>query len=122
VEKAEHDLITAEHTLSLRERCPYDMVCFHAQQCAEKYLKALLLWRSVRFPRTHDLRYLMELIPTDLTLGFITSRILPLDRYSVDTRYPDAWDDIERPEAERALALAHTVREAVRVQLPARAL
>ena len=42
VKKAESDLKTAEHTLTLKERCPFDTVCFHAQQCAEKYFKALL--------------------------------------------------------------------------------
>ncbi len=31
VEKAAEDLITAEHTLTLRERCPFSTVCFHAQ-------------------------------------------------------------------------------------------
>lgn len=43
IKKAEGDLKTAEHTLTLKERCPFDTVCFHAQQCAEKYLKALLV-------------------------------------------------------------------------------
>lgn len=34
VEKADNDLRNAEHTLTLRKDCPYDTVCFHAQQCA----------------------------------------------------------------------------------------
>jgi HEPN domain-containing protein len=43
IEKAEHDLRNAEHTLTLRdEDCPFDTVCFHAQQCVEKYLKGWL--------------------------------------------------------------------------------
>ena len=46
VEKAEHDLTTAEHTLTLLKDCPFDTVCFHAQQCAEKYLKGFLVSRS----------------------------------------------------------------------------
>ena len=41
LQKASHDLINAEHTLKLPDdECPLDTVCFHAQQCAEKYLKA----------------------------------------------------------------------------------
>ena len=43
VEKAEHDLRNAEYVLSMEHDCPTDTVCFHCQQCAEKYLKALLL-------------------------------------------------------------------------------
>ncbi|MFQ5846629.1 MAG: HEPN domain-containing protein [Candidatus Methylomirabilales bacterium] len=54
VEKAEEDLTTAEHTLTLRARCPLGTVCFHAQQCAEKYLKGLLTLLAVPFPRTHE--------------------------------------------------------------------
>ena len=47
VEKAEHDLRNAEHTLTLQEDCPFDTVCYHAQQCAEKYLKAFLISKSL---------------------------------------------------------------------------
>ena len=48
--------------------------------------------------------------------------LITLNRYSIETRYPESWDDIERPEAERAIALARTVREAVRRSLPPEAL
>jgi HEPN domain-containing protein len=61
VEKAEHDLRNAEYVSGLTEDCPTDTVCFHCQQCAEKYLKALLVWRNVAFPRTHDLVVLLSL-------------------------------------------------------------
>ena len=36
VEKAEHDLTAAAHMLTLEDRCPFDVVCFHAHQAAEK--------------------------------------------------------------------------------------
>ncbi len=40
VEKAEHDLAAAACTLRMKRGCPTDAVCFHAQHCIEKYLKA----------------------------------------------------------------------------------
>ena len=43
VEKAEEDLTNAEHTLTMEAHCPFSTVCFHAQQCVEKYIKALLV-------------------------------------------------------------------------------
>ena len=51
--KAENDLTTAAHTLKLGEDCPTDTVCFHAQQCVEKYLKALLVmgWFTDNFSK-----------------------------------------------------------------------
>jgi len=39
IRKAENDLVAAEHLLTVRPHTPYDTICFHAQQCAEKYLK-----------------------------------------------------------------------------------
>ena len=62
VEKADHDLPNAEYVLSLVDDCPTYTVCFHCQQCAEKYLKALLISRGVDFPRTHDLVLLHNLV------------------------------------------------------------
>ncbi|MBW8876798.1 MAG: HEPN domain-containing protein [Acidobacteria bacterium] len=41
--KADNDLANAAHTLKLGASCPTDTVCFHAQQCVEKYLKAVLV-------------------------------------------------------------------------------
>src|SRR5438045_2052437 len=60
--KAENDLITAAHTLKLRADCPTDTVCFHAQQCVEKYLKALLVLSSIPFAKTHDIEFLSTLL------------------------------------------------------------
>src|SRR3990167_10955370 len=64
--KAENDLKNAANTLKMGEDCPTDTVCFHAQQCAEKYLKALLVWKGIPFPKTHDLPSLMAILPEDL--------------------------------------------------------
>ena len=121
-EKAEHDLITAEHTLKLRKNCPFDTVCFHAQQCAEKYLKALPVFHSTAFPPQHNLRVLMQLIPADAALALDGKAVIGLTRYAVDARYPGDWESITREEAKRAVAVARQVREAVRAKLPQGAL
>ncbi|MBY0525833.1 MAG: HEPN domain-containing protein [Gemmataceae bacterium] len=42
---------------------PVEAVCFHAQQCVEKYLKAILVYRSIPFPKSHNIRVLMALVP-----------------------------------------------------------
>jgi HEPN domain-containing protein len=61
VAKAEGDFATAQRELNATEQPNYDAVCFHAQQCAEKYLKAFLQEADVSFPRTHDLADLLSL-------------------------------------------------------------
>lgn len=43
--------------------CPADVVCFHAEQCVEKYLKALLTLKAIDFPKTHNIAELVALLP-----------------------------------------------------------
>ena len=60
-EVAEGDLRSAVNALELGdEDCPFETVGFHAQQCAEKYLKALLM-RSAR--KVLDLCVIQHLLP-----------------------------------------------------------
>jgi HEPN domain-containing protein len=60
VDKAEGDHQVAA-TLWQTESAVYDAICFHAQQCTEKYFRAWLVEREVDFPRTHDLEALAKL-------------------------------------------------------------
>jgi HEPN domain-containing protein len=122
IEKAEHDIRTAEHTLTLKEDCPFDTVCFHAQQCVEKYLKALLLVHSVEFPRTHDLRVLRQLVPLQAGLDLDIRHIVTLNRYTIEARYPGDWDPISQNEAQAAVTIARRARRAIRACLPSEAL
>jgi HEPN domain-containing protein len=60
VEKAEGDFHSAERELRARKDTNYDAVCFHAQQCAEKYLKAFLVQHQISFRPIHDLEVLLD--------------------------------------------------------------
>ena len=122
IEKAEHDLRNAEHTMTLEEDCPFDTVCFHCQQCAEKYLKALLVYREIEFPKTHDLILLLNLIRRKMEISLSAEQVQPLNRYSIEARYPGDWYPIDREEASEAIELARGVRDVVRRMLPKEAL
>ncbi len=117
IEKAEHDLINAHHTMTLREGCPYDTVCFHAQQCAEKYVKAILIFRQVEFPRTHDLSELTRLVDVAFADSIAVECQL-LNVFSVSARYPGFDDPLGVEEAMNALAAACRIREMARARLP----
>ncbi len=67
----------------------YNQACFHAQQCAEKSIKALLLYHDKLPPKTHALAKLISLLPAN-TFGELREKILLLDRFYIPTRYPDA--------------------------------
>jgi HEPN domain-containing protein len=121
VAKAENDLANAAHTLGLRERCPTDTVCFHAQQCVEKYVKALLVSEAVDFPKTHDLGALVALLPARRRPPLSAEEEGRLTDYATVARYP-GWGEIPLPEARRAVAVARRVRRDARRLLPKDAL
>ena len=113
VAKADNDLKTAVHTLKLGEECPTDTVCFHAQQCVEKYLKAYLVLQSVDFPKTHDIERLMALLPRGTGLPLTGKEQAVLTDYATAARYP-GWGHIPVPDARQAVAIARRVRRHMR--------
>ncbi len=114
IEKAEHDFINAQHTLGIAENCPCDTVCFHAQQCVEKYLKALLHACRKDVPRSHDLTELRVLLPEKIQERFSVDMLAELNPYAVETRYPGLWAPIMREEAETVFQMASEIRSEAR--------
>jgi HEPN domain-containing protein/predicted nucleotidyltransferase len=70
----------------------YNQVCFHAQPCVEKCLKALLASAAELLPRTHLLVDLVEALPESLRseVDDLRASLVELDQYTIFTRYPDA--------------------------------
>src|SRR5262249_53228363 len=120
--KADNDLTNAAHTLTLGEGCPTDTVCFHAQQCIEKHIKALLIFRATAFPKTHDIHVLRALLPPKLRPKLDNKVQDRLTQYATVMRYPGAGPDIPLAEARKAVAIARRVRKEVRRHLPRAAL
>ena len=118
IAKAENDLKNAANTLKMEEDCPTDTVCFHAQQCAEKYLKALLVWKGIPFPKTHDLPSLMAILPEDLHNLLTGEEQELLTEYATVTRYPGGYEDITLSEARSAVRVARRIRKDIRALLP----
>jgi HEPN domain-containing protein len=118
VTKAENDLKNADHTLLMGEDCPFDTVCFHAQQCAEKYVKAWLALQGIDFPKSHDLSELAALLPDKSVFPLSVDACERLTDYAVATRYPGDWGTVNRRDAEQAVELAKRVRDTIRRVLP----
>ena len=103
VHKAEQDWEVA-HTLAGQTRPPRDVVCFHCQQAAEKYLKALLQENGLVVPKTHELADILDLLlPSDATLARLRRKADSLTQYAVDYRYPGMMASKRQMEA----ALCH---------------
>jgi HEPN domain-containing protein len=116
VDKAEGDFRTASREARARKYPNYDAVCFHCQQCAEKFLKAYLQERGQRFPPVHDLIELLELcLPYDGTFELQRDLLKDLTRYAVEFRYPGELATKE--DARAALQAVRMVRAFVRQKL-----
>lgn len=89
----------------------YEDLCFDAQQAAEKAVKAVLVHRSVEFPKTHDLNRLLGLVLADgLDVPEAIREADRLTRHAVQSRYPGPWS-VSEDDYRRALALAEAVVE-----------
>ncbi len=114
---ADEDLELAQHALGMGRRCPHRLVAYHAQQCAEKYLKAYLVHRGVDFPYTHNITLLLELCQPSAEWSADLQEADTLTRFSVRARYPGE-DVIVSPEsAAQAVTVASRVQTAVRQML-----
>jgi HEPN domain-containing protein len=117
LEQAEQDLLASESLLEKKNRKLLNPACYHAQQAAEKYLKALLLHLGIKFPFTHDIRLLLELATGRVKLEVDISDMIGLTRYATQARYPGDWEPIDRREATDALAIARQLGNEVKAIL-----
>jgi HEPN domain-containing protein len=116
VEKAEGDFATASREMRARKSPNYDAACFHAQQCAEKYLKAILQEAAIPFGKTHHLISLLELVVTvEPAIEILRPQLQSLNTYSVSVRYPG--ESADRTMAREALRLAKIFRSEARNRL-----
>ncbi len=114
-ERADQDLEMARRALGPEKPLP-GMACYHAQQCAEKYLKGYLIAQSISFRFVHDLVYLTQLCAArELVFEELMSAAEILGEYGVTMRYP--MEDSEEPDIEaarEAIELAEQVIALVR--------
>ena len=115
VEKAEEDYSVAR-LIHQSSNPLHNSICFHAQQCIEKYLKAWLQEANIRPPRTHNLEELLDLIVPTLPAWYQwRSDFKRITGYAVDPRYPGGSRTAE--DTQHAMHVGTEVRQAVRAQL-----
>ncbi len=87
-DKARNDLLDADNNLAA-ERVPYDTVCFHCQQAAEKLLKGFLVAHGCEYPITHNLFVILDkVIEHDRLAESLREALAILNPYAVEVRYP----------------------------------
>ena len=110
---ADRDLMAAEQGLKAYPVLS-EIVCFHCQQAAEKYLKAYLVKYQVEFQKTHNIMSLINLCST--VDSVFKDKLLYADLltdYAVEIRYPDEWYEPTIEEAKDAYRVACEVKQFV---------
>ena len=118
IAKAENDIKSAQHLLTTEDDSLADTVWFHAQQCVEKYLKALLVLKGIPFPKTHNIPALMTILPAKFQKIMTVDEQNLLTEYATVTRYPGYYEDISFAEARDSIRIACRVRKTIRGLLP----
>jgi HEPN domain-containing protein len=113
VDKAEADFHTAILARRSRKKYSTDIVCFHLQQCVEKYLKGRLVEAGLSFPKTHDLEQLLDLvIPLEPLWNAFRPSLVILSDAAVLIRYPG--HTISARDATTLYKAATKMRDAMR--------
>ncbi|MEA2012032.1 MAG: HEPN domain-containing protein [Verrucomicrobiota bacterium] len=109
--KAENDL-TVVSDLFDSEHDLFDIICFHAQQGAEKYLKALMVDNGLTPPKIHDLGQLLKLMKKLFPeIKELYSNANWLSRFAVESRYPSALDlSITKQDTQKAKNIAEKIK------------
>ena len=113
IEKADHDLGTAELT---HQHIPEykDTIAFHCQQAVEKYLKAYLVFCDLTFTRTHDLVLLLSLISKNETVSDeLFEMAAELQDYAIEVRYPDTIIELTDNDILRTIEITRNFRRII---------
>ena len=116
--KAANDLLNADNNLK-SELIPFDTVCFHCQQAAEKFLKAFLVGKGEAYPITHDLLLILEkILPLNSDAENLRDALAILMPYAVEIRYPNDWHMPSEEDAKEARDAVNKVRQWLENALP----
>lgn len=113
VAKAEGDFDTLNREIRARKSPNYDSACYHAQQCAEKYLKARLFLANRPIPKIHNLTALLDLVlPLEPLWEVFRKHLAHLSVFAISARYPGASST--RLDALEARKTCETFRSVAR--------
>lgn len=116
VAKAEGDFSTYLRECRARKSPNYDAACFHAQQCAEKYLKARLTEAGTEFERIHDLVSILDqVLAVEAGWSVFRTDMAWLTAFAVSYRYPG--ESADKEAAKKAGNYCRAIRSVARRSL-----
>lgn len=107
IQRAESSLLLGK--TEKKEHLFYEDLCFQLQQAAEKILKAFLLYKNIEPPKTHSFKILLKRIEEVESYPDEVKRIIELEDYAVQTRYPGDYTPVGKEEYLEALSITEAV-------------
>lgn len=111
VQRADHDLKIGKDEIASLDPAT-DMICFHMQQCVEKYLKAFLIFHGRAITKIHNIALLLaQCLELDKAFSALPEKDMnALTDYAVEVRYPDDFYMPTIEETQYALEITEQVR------------
>ena len=106
---AESDLAIAKAGKHSKEIL-YETLCFHCQQVSEKSIKAVLVFYSIDFPKTHDIEFLLKFLKKkQIAIPKLVEESKVLSQYAVMSRYPGEEMEVDKKEYKKVLKISSIV-------------
>lgn len=116
IKKADRDLEVAKRELKLTDPLT-DIICFHAQQAAEKYMKAFLIWLDIEFQKTHDVEDLVVVASKkDPSILELKDSGAELSAFAVEARYPE-FDEPSLIDTKNAVGIAKKFKKFIKKKI-----
>jgi HEPN domain-containing protein len=118
IQKAEQDLKLVNIVFESEDtHIPFNLVCYHCQQCVEKYLKAYLIFLNISFPKSHSIAHLIGIASKiDEEIGKLNNAE-KLTGYAIETRYPDDFYMPSTEEVAEAVEIVNMVKKYVLLKI-----
>jgi HEPN domain-containing protein len=113
IKKADRDLEVSQREIKLPEPLT-DIICFHAQQAAEKFMKAYHVFLDIEFQKTHDIEDLVIVAgKKDPSILKLKNPGAELSVFAVETRYPE-FEDPSINDAKNAVEVAEKFKQFIK--------
>ncbi len=113
IKKADRDLEVSKRELKLADPLT-DIICFHAQQAAEKYMKAYLIWLDIEFQKTHDIEDLVIIVSKkDPSILKLKDSGAGLSAFAVEARYPE-FEEPSLADTKNAVKVAEKFKKFIK--------
>jgi len=115
---AERDINVADHLANNMVPAPTEIIAFHCQQAAEKYLKGALVIFGEEPPYIHDLDRLCKIAEKHCSsFASIASLCTIINYFSSQPRY-DRGVDLSEDDMRLVLAHTKTIKDFLQKEIP----